>query len=99
MKPSVPQDYPRIPEGEKFAGYLDEKKIAPHRHKIPASELRRIITDAVKKANRKSSRAILQIPEGTSDAAMRTIYLREGKNCSITSENTVAIRRRPRSNV
>lgn len=73
------QDYPRISEGEEFGGLLDERKLTPHTYKIPQSKLRQIIADAVKNANRKASRAILNIPEKSSDAEMRKIFLKEGR--------------------
>lgn len=76
---ALPQEYPRIHESEKFGGYLDESRIVPHRRKISGKKLRGIITAAVRDANLKSSRAILQIPETVSEDEMRNIYLREGK--------------------
>ena len=79
MAAAVAQDYPRISEGEKFAGLLDERKLTPHAYKIPQSKLRQIIADAVKKANRKASRTILNIPEKSTDAEMRKIFLKEGR--------------------
>jgi len=80
MKAPGPQAYPRIPEGEKFADLLDEQHLVPHRYRIPQNKLRRIIIDAIRSANRKSSRAILEIPEQVSDPEMRKIFLREGRN-------------------
>ena len=80
MKAPGPQPYPRIPEGEKFADLLHERHLVPHRYRIAQDKLRRIIIDAIRSANRKSSRAILEIPEKISDAEMRMIFLREGRN-------------------
>ena len=74
------QSYPRIPESEKLAGLLDERHLVQHRHRISQEKLRKIIVDAIRNANRKSARAILEIPEKTSDAEMRKIFLREGRN-------------------
>ena len=79
MAAAVAQDYPRISEGEEFAGLLDEKKLTPHTYRISQSKLRQIIADAVKSANRKASRAILNIPEKSTDAEMRKIFLKEGR--------------------
>ncbi len=79
MPAAVAQDYPRIGEGEDFAGLLDERKLVPHAHKISSSKVRQIISDAVKNANRKASRAILNIPEKSTDAEMRNIFLKEGR--------------------
>jgi hypothetical protein len=79
MRAPQPQEYPRIREGEKFSGYLDEQRVAPHRRKVTPEKLRRIIVDAIRNASHKSSRVILEIPKGTSDEQMRKIYLREGR--------------------
>src|SRR5947207_16013527 len=79
MAAAVAQNYTRISEGEEFAGRLDERKLTPHSYKIPQSKLRQIITDAVKSANRKASRAILNIPEKSTDAEMQKIFLKEGR--------------------
>ncbi len=79
MAAAAAQDYPRINEGKDFAGLLDERKLTPHTYKIPQPKLRQIIADAVKNANRKASRAILNIPEKSSDEEMRKIFLKEGR--------------------
>src|SRR5207248_10630165 len=79
MAAAVAQDYPRISEGEKFAGLLDERKLTPHAYKIPQSKLRQIIADAVKQANRKASRTILNIPEISTDAETGKIFMKEGR--------------------
>jgi hypothetical protein len=75
MRAPGPQPYPRIPEGEKFADLLDERHVVPHRHRISHDKLRKIIIEAIRNANRKSSRAILEIPNKTSDT-----NLAEGAN-------------------
>lgn len=77
---ALAQDYPRIDEGKKFAGMLDESRLVTHKQRIPSERLVEIIREAVKNANRKASRAILDISESSSDEEMRTIYLREGKS-------------------
>lgn len=78
-KATIPQNYPRVGEGHEFEGFLDTQYLTPHRRKIPAVELRQIIVAAIDYANRKSSRAILEIPPETSDEDARAIYLREGR--------------------
>ena len=78
-KQTITQQYPRIGEGKNFAGMLDDKRIAGHTDKIPTGDLRKIIKEAVEYANRKSSRAILEIPDSASDEDARKIYLKEGR--------------------
>lgn len=70
----VPQRYPRDEDG-----FVDVDRLPRHQRKIPASEMKQIICDAIRKAGKKSSRAILEIPDDTSDAERRTIYRRKGK--------------------
>jgi hypothetical protein len=79
-KSTIPQPYPRLGEGNRYAGFLDEDALVPHTRKILLSELREIIVAAIDYANRKSSRAILSIAPDASDAEARTIYFREGRN-------------------
>jgi hypothetical protein len=57
MPAAAAQDYPRISEGEDYAGLLDERKLTPHTYKISQSKLRQIIADAVKNANQPRRRA------------------------------------------
>jgi len=78
-KPTISQPYPRIGEGKKFAGMLDDERVAGHTGKIPTGDLKQIIKGAVEYANRKSSRAILDIPESASDEVAKQIYLKEGR--------------------
>jgi hypothetical protein len=77
-KTTIPQNYPRVGEGQKFEGFLDGLCITPHKRKLTQQELREIIVAAIEYANRKSSRAILDIPANVSDEAAQQIYLREG---------------------
>ena len=77
-KTTIPQNYPRVGEGQKFEGFLDGLCIAPHKRKLTQQELREIIVAAIEYANRKSSRAILDIPANVSDEAAQRIYLQEG---------------------
>ncbi len=76
---ATPQQYPRIPDNEKLAGYLDESRLTPHQHKLGIEKLKEIIAAAVRDANKKSSRAILAISDTASEEEMREIYLREGR--------------------
>jgi hypothetical protein len=80
MKAPIPQKYPRIDEPHKFAGYLDNSKLAPHKKIVPADLLKKIIERSVEYASKKSSRAILEIPESASDEQVREIYLKEGRS-------------------
>lgn len=78
-KLTISQPYPRIGEGKKFAGMLDGERVIGHTGKIPTGDLKQIINGAVEYANRKSSRAILDIPESASDEVAKQIYLKEGR--------------------
>ena len=75
-----PQSYPRIEdEGDRFQGYLDESRLAPHVHKISRGELKRIILASIEYSSAKSSRQILNVPEGATEEQKNRIYTREGK--------------------
>jgi hypothetical protein len=76
----TPQNYPRLDETNALAGYLDDSKVKKHQKKISSNELSKIIQSAVEYANRKSSRAILAIPDGTSDEQAAKVYFTEGAN-------------------
>lgn len=69
-----PQRYPRDEDG-----FLDVDRLPPHTERIPKSELKRIIREAILKAGRKSSRAILEIPDGISDEQRSAIYQDKGR--------------------
>lgn len=74
------QNYPRIQnEDSKFFGYLDDSRLQPHIYKPTEKELKEIIIAAIKQANRKSSRAILDIPDGTPENQLKSIYQKGGK--------------------
>lgn len=77
-KSTIPQNYPRVVEGQAFEGFLDRQRLAPHNRNLTQQELREIIVAAIEYANRKSSRAILDIPGNVSDEDARRIYFREG---------------------
>lgn len=74
------QNYPRI-ENEKdpFHGFFDQSKVTPHQTIISEGELTDIIKRAVKIANAKSSRAILNITDNISEEEINKIYIKEGK--------------------
>lgn len=77
-KSIVSQNYPRIEdEQSKFNGYLDESKLKEHTYKIPAAEMKKIISEAIKTASKKSSRTILKIPK---DKSVAEFYTRTGKD-------------------
>jgi hypothetical protein len=78
-KATISQPYPRISEGNKFAGMLNADQLAKHVGKIPITDLKRIIKGAVEYANRKSSRAILDISETASEKEAKQIYLEQGR--------------------
>lgn len=60
------QNYPRIEDEEnQFYGFFDESKVTPHQITISDVDLKNIIKKAVKVANAKSSRAILNIHDST----------------------------------
>lgn len=76
----VPQDYPRISEEtSNYKGLLDDSKLQPHTYKIPVEELKKIILKAIENANKKSSRVILDIPDGISEEDVQKKYEAEGK--------------------
>jgi len=66
------QPYPR--KGD----FLDETSLEPHHYIISKEELRNIIIDAIYYANRKSSRAILNIPDTATDKEIEKQYKKEG---------------------
>ena len=74
------QGYPRVEdEGNRFNGYLDESRLAPHVHKISREELKNIILASIDYASGKSSRQILNVPEGATEDQANRIYSREGR--------------------
>jgi hypothetical protein len=80
-KTTRPQLYPRIEdESNKFHGYLDEQHLNPHRQKITPETLRQIIIQAIENANKKSSRSILEIPNGLTDKALSKLYRKKGND-------------------
>lgn len=74
------QPYPRIQNDERRAGLLDDATLRPHTQRASVDELKDMVREAIANANRKSSRVILNIPEGASQAEIEKIYRREGRN-------------------
>lgn len=72
---AIPQAYPRDEKG-----LLEVSKLPPHTKKISRSQLKSIILDAILYAGKKSSRAILEIPEGTPAEERVKIYRKKGKD-------------------
>lgn len=74
------QDYPRInDETNDYYGFFDDSKVTQHTNHISDDELNLIIIKAVKSANIKSSRAILNIGDNISEEEINKIYIKEGK--------------------
>lgn len=75
-----PQPYPRIPDEEdKFHGFLDEPALAEHSGRIDEQQVKAIITQAIRQANAKSGRQILNVPPDAAEEEVKKIYEREGK--------------------
>lgn len=74
IDPIKPETYPRL-----SSSLLDDSKLQQHIFKVPSDELRKIILTAIENANKKSSRAILDISDGLSENEVQNIYLKEGK--------------------
>lgn len=74
------QPYPRIQDDERRAGLLDDATLRPHARRVSLDELKGMVRQAIANANLKSSRAILNIPEGADQAEIEKIYRREGRN-------------------
>lgn len=72
---AVPQSYPRDEKG-----FLDITKYPSHTYKIAPAELKKIIKEAIVWAGKKSSRAILEIPDDTSEEERIRIYRQKGKD-------------------
>jgi len=74
------QAYPKIEdENNEYQGFFDDSRVSPHKKKITQGKLKSIIKDAVKSANLKSSRAILNIGGDISEEEINKIYIKEGK--------------------
>jgi hypothetical protein len=74
------QNYPRISDGKpKEIDLLDTTTLVPHTQKLAQEKLEEIILTAIKKANEKSGREILSIPENASEEEKQEIYRKAGK--------------------
>jgi hypothetical protein len=77
---TVAQGYPRIDDRESsFNGFLDDNALQEHIRVITASELKQIVKKAIEYANKKSGRAILDIPENATAEQLEKIYKDKGK--------------------
>ncbi len=68
------QQYPRLKND-----LLDDKELVSHEQKIPSEQLKAIIVAAIETAGRKSSRAILNLPENASAEDVTKTYTKEGR--------------------
>lgn len=68
------QQYPRLPND-----LLDDSKLVPHIGKIPVKVLKDIISAAIETASKKSSRAIVDLPEDATQEETIKAYTKEGK--------------------
>lgn len=75
------QPYIRINnEEDDYYGYLDISKLVGHKRKrITADDLKKLIVAAIDYANKKSSRELLEMPEGLADEALNKFYVKKGK--------------------
>jgi len=74
------QNYPRIEnENDAFHGYLDDTKLQPHGYKLSDKSLKQIVLEAIKTANKKASRRILNISQTASESEVRKEYEKQGK--------------------
>lgn len=73
------QPYPRIQDDQRQAGLLDDALLQPHTKRMSLAELKGLVRQAIANANLKSSRAILNIPEGAEQTEIENIYRREGR--------------------
>lgn len=74
MSKVVVQSYPRIAE----SGLLDDNTLVPHKAKPSIDQIKDIIIKAIVVAERKSSRAILNLPEDALDEQIEKTYKKEG---------------------
>ena len=75
------QPYPRVEdENRSDHGCVDEDRLVPHTHKISIDEFKRLILAAIETAGKKSTRAILSIPNDATEDEVDTIYRKVGKD-------------------
>jgi hypothetical protein len=68
------QQYPR-----ESKNLLDNSHLLPHIYRIPKARLKKIITAAIDTAGRKSSRAIVNLPDNASAEKVTKTYTKEGR--------------------
>lgn len=77
---STPQNYPRINSpGTKLNGCLDDSKLTPHSKKIEEGRIKEIIATAIRDANSKSRREIINVPADATDRQRIAIYEGQGR--------------------
>lgn len=75
------QDYLRIKDKDsKFIGFLDDSKYKQHSKKIDFETLKVAIRKAIKEADKKSSRRILDIAENASEKEVKKLLNKSGKD-------------------
>lgn len=75
------QNYPRIDdEKDKYFGYIDDSQLKDHSNKPSIEQLKSIIRKAITSANKKSSRAVLNVPDEIGDEDLVKLYKKEGKH-------------------
>ena len=73
------QLYPRIQGDHRQADLLDDTTLRAHTGRMSLDELKMLVRQAIANANLKSSRTILNIPEGAEQAEIEKIFRREGR--------------------
>lgn len=68
------QRYPRLDGSD----LLDDSALKPHTHNITGEELRKIILRSIEIADRKASRAILNLADDATDEEVQKIHQKEG---------------------
>ena len=81
LKSTVPQNYPRITDThDREYGCLDASLLVSHKRKISPAEMERMIRDAIRKANQKSSRRSFSIPPDATPEDVLEVYHKAGKD-------------------
>ena len=87
-----PQNYPRIQDQKDvYYSCLDDKTLETHLKKISHEEMTSFIVEAIRNAENKSSRAIVNIPDSVSAEEVELIYTQEGKELFNILKNIAAI--------
>jgi hypothetical protein len=74
------QHYPKIEdEASDYYGYLDINELENHKRKLQEPELKEIIRNAIVYAQNKSSRKILNMPDGANEAEKQKLYKKAGE--------------------